>query len=304
MTILVTGGAGFIGSNTVELLCDLGYSVKVIDDLSLGFEKFVDPRAKFFKANISEEKILDEAMSGVNVVMHFAGSSIIKFSLDNPLSYIENNVMNGTKLLESMRRSGVNKIIFSSSAAVYGEPEKNPVPEDCSKKPIQPYGSSKLAFEAVLSSYYYSFGIQSTSLRFFNAYGPRDEQNPATRAVPMWIKESLTGKPIQTFWNGKQIRDYVYVKDVAQAHVDVLGLHGCNVFNIGSGNGVVMQYVLAEILKITGAKNQVIDRGERAGDPMNLVADTTAIFDAVLWKPKVNLHEGLIETINYFKSTL
>lgn len=300
-TILVTGGAGFIGSNTVEMLCDLGYSVRVIDDLSFGYEKFVDPRAKFFKANINNENILNEAMAGVDVVMHFAASSIIKFSLDNPLSYIENNIMNGTKLLECMRKFNVKKIIFSSSASVYGEPEKIPVIENSSKKPMQPYGASKLAFEAILSAYYHSFGIESTSLRFFNAYGPRDEQNPATRAVPMWIKEIIAGEPIKIYWNGKQVRDYVYVKDIAQAHIDVLELKGCNVFNIGSSTGVAMRDILEEIMKITDTKNQIIDQGERAGDPMRLVADTTAIFKAVGWKPKVNLHDGLVETINYYK---
>lgn len=301
-TILVTGGAGFIGSNTVELLCDLGYSVRVIDDLSFGHEKFIDSRATFFKANIAQEDILDKAIKGVDVVMHFAASSIIKFSLDNPLLYVENNIINGTKLLESMRKFGVKKIIFSSSASVYGEPEKIPVSENCSKKPMQPYGASKLAFESILSAYYHSFGIESTSLRFFNAYGPRDEQNPATRAVPMWIKEILKGEPIKIYWDGKQIRDYVYVKDIAQAHVDVMELGGCNVFNVGSGNGIVMRDVLEEILKITKTKNKIIDQGERAGDPMRLIADTTAIFDAVGWKPKTDLHTGLTETINYYKN--
>jgi len=301
-TILVTGGAGFIGSNTVKFLCDSGFSVRVIDDLSFGYKKFIDPRALFFEASISDEKILEKALTGVDAVMHFAASSIIKFSLDNPLSYVENNIVNGVKLLDVMRRVGVKKIIFSSSASVYGEPQSVPVKEDHSKNPMQPYGASKLAFESILSSYYYSFGIESTSLRFFNAYGPRDEQQPSTRAVPMWIKGMLAGEPIKIYWGGSQIRDYVFVRDIAQAHVDVLRLNGCNVFNIGSGTGVVMKDLLEEIMMIIGKKNEIIDMGERPGDPKKLVADITAIYEAVGWKPSVTLHDGLVETINYYKN--
>ncbi|MFA6554494.1 MAG: NAD-dependent epimerase/dehydratase family protein [Candidatus Paceibacterota bacterium] len=301
-TILVTGGAGFIGSNTVELLCDQGYSVRVIDDLSFGFKKFLDPRAKFYEASIADEKVLEEALLGVDAVFHFAASSIIKFSIDDPASYFENNIINGVKLLDSMRKIGVKKIIFSSSASVYGEPEQVPVKEDQMKKPLQPYGASKLAFEAVLSAYYHSFGIESTSLRYFNAYGPRDEQIPATRAVPMWIKEILANEPIKVYWKGCQLRDYVFVKDIAQAHIDVLDLGGCNVFNVGSGTGVVMTDLLEEIFEIIVKRNEVIDLGERVGDPMKLVADTSAIYKAVGWRPKYSLHDGLVEAINFYKN--
>ena len=302
--ILVTGGAGFIGSNTVELLCDYGHSVRVIDDLSFGYEKFVDPRAIFYKASIADAKVLNEAMSGVDIVMHFAASSIIKFSFEDPLSYIENNVVNGVKLLEAMRKAGVKKIIFSSSASVYGQPKEIPVKEDQVKKPMQPYGASKLAFESILSAYYNSFGIESTSLRYFNAYGPRDEQMPATRAVPVWIKAVLNNKPVEIYWDGKQFRDYVFVKDIARAHISVINLSGCNIFNIGSGSGVIMRDILKEIMSITKKKLKIINQGERLGDPMKLVADISAIYKSVGWKPEVNLHDGLVKTIEYYKNSL
>lgn len=300
-TILVTGGAGFIGSNTVKLLCNNGHLVRVIDDLSFGFEKFVDKRAKFYKASIADEKILEEAMVGVDVVMHFAGSSIIKFSLEDPLSYMENNIINGVKLLECMKKLNVKKIIFSSSASVYGELEKTPVKEDDPKKPIQPYGASKLAFESILNAYYHSFGIESVSLRYFNAYGPCDEQIPATRAVPMWIREILNDEPVKIYWNGSQLRDYVFVRDIAKAHESVMDISGCNIFNIGSGTGVVMMDILKEIISITGKTPKIIDQGERLGDPMKLVSDISAIRKVVSWKPEVSLHEGLVETIEYYK---
>ncbi|MES2437242.1 MAG: NAD-dependent epimerase/dehydratase family protein [Patescibacteria group bacterium] len=303
-TILVTGGAGFIGSNTVNLLCDQGHAVRVIDDLSFGYEEFLDPRATFFKGSLANNDVLDKALSGVDVVMHFAASSIIKFSIDNPLTYIENNIVNSTKLLEGMRRNNVKKIVFSSSASVYGEPLEIPITESHQKKPLQPYGASKMAFEDILSGYHHSFGIESVSLRFFNVYGPRDEQQPATRAVPLWIKAILRNEPVGVYWNGDQLRDYIFVRDVAQAHSDVMNLPGCNAFNIGSGSGIIMRDLLEEIVKLTGSTSEIKDLGERLGDPAKLVADTSAIHKAVGWKPKVSLTEGLQEAIAFYKSRM
>ncbi|MBI5140469.1 MAG: NAD-dependent epimerase/dehydratase family protein [Candidatus Vogelbacteria bacterium] len=300
-TILVTGGAGFIGSNIVKLLCDDGHSVRIVDDLSFGFEKFVDNRAKFYKASIANDKVLDEALVGVDTVFHLAASSIIKYSIENPMSYIENNVLNGVKLLESMRRAGVKKIIFSSSASVYGEPEEIPIKESHPKKPMQPYGATKLSFENILQAYYHSFGVESTSLRYFNAYGPSDEQQPVTRAVPTWIKQILNGEPPTVYWSGNQLRDYVFVKDIAQAHLAVAELDGWNVFNIGSGTGILMRDLLQEIFLILGMETKIIDRGERPGDPERLVADISAIYKAVNWRPEVSLHDGMLETVRYYK---
>jgi UDP-glucose 4-epimerase len=302
-TILVTGGAGFIGSNTVTELLQRGFVVRVIDDLSFGFKRFVDEKAEFSQASLAEKAQLDKALAGVDVVMHFAASSIIKFSLEDPLSYVENNIANGVRLLEGMRRNSVKKIIFSSSASVYGEPLRVPVGEDHPTKPLQPYGASKLAFESLLSAYFHSFGIESVSLRFFNVYGPRDEQQPVTRAVPHWIKSCLKNKPVILNWGGKQLRDYVFVRDVAQAHIDVMDLKGCRVFNIGSGTGIVMKDLLEEIIRLTRSKSAVVDGGDRAGDPARLVADTDLIFKAVGWKPKVKLRDGLAETVEYYKKS-
>ncbi|MSU55010.1 MAG: NAD-dependent epimerase/dehydratase family protein [Candidatus Taylorbacteria bacterium] len=302
--IVVTGGAGFIGSNTVELLCDLGFHVRVIDDLSFGYRDFVDPRAEFTQASIGDREKVLKILNGADAVIHFAASSIIKFSIENPAFYIQNNILNGTVLLEAMRETGVKKIIFSSSASVYGEPDRVPIQEGDSKRPLQPYGATKLAFEAILSAYYNSYGIESVSLRYFNAYGPRDEQKPATRAVPMWIKEILSGETVKTYWKGSQRRDYVFVKDIAKAHVDVLDLKGCHVFNIGSGEGVLMKDILSEIISLTGKSPTVEDQGERMGDPKILVADISSIKKAVGWQPKFNLHDGLLETVSYYKKRL
>lgn len=298
--ILVTGGAGFIGSHVTELLCNRGHSVAVVDDLRFGYNKFVDKRAMFFQFPIEDVRLMEKALNGVDVVMHLAASSIISLSYERPLEYFQNNLINGITLLEAMRKTGVTKIIYSSTSSVYGEPTKTPISEDMPTNPLHPYAASKLAFEHALQAYYYSFGIESVSLRYYNAYGPRDEQKPATRAIPMWIDAVLRNKPVPWYWKGRQIRDYVYVKDIAQAHLDVLELKGVHCFNIGYGKPVVMKDVLATLEKIVGHKLKTKDMGQRKGDPMKSYADITKIKNAVGWTPKVSLEEGLAKTFAYY----
>ncbi len=301
--ILVTGGAGFIGSNTTRLLCDRGHKVIVFDNLSTGYEKLVDKRAKFVKGDLLNRGEITRALKGIDRVFHFSATSYIKASIDNPVACFENNVMATVNLLEGMRKNNIKYIVASSSASVYGEPEMIPVKEDSVKKPLQPYGGSKLAVEAVLSSYYFSFGINSTSLRYFNAYGPYDEMQPITRAVPNWIKQVLNDQPISLYWKGKQLRDYVFVEDIARAHLAVMDLPGYNYFNVGSGNGVVMIDLLKSIFKAIGRQTPVIDLGKRPGDPTRLVADTTKIRNAVGWKPVHSLDEGIKTTVEYFRNS-
>lgn len=302
--ILVTGGAGFIGSHVAELFCDKGYDVYIVDDLSSGFEKFVDPRAHFFKGRIQDKEILDKVLPGVSTVIHLAASSIIKFSFENPCEYFENNIIGGVRLLDSMRKNGVKKMIFSSSAAVYGEPDKNLISEDDEKHPRTPYGASKLAFEEILEAYYYSFGLESVSLRYFNVYGPRDEQRPATRAIPIWTKSMLLGKPVPLYWDGRQKRDYIYVSDVAEAHLKAMSISGNHCINIGSGKGIVMRDILKILEKLTKGKVRVENRGERLGDPNVLVTAITKAKKLLGWEPKTSFKDGLERTIEYYRENL
>lgn len=296
----MTGGAGFIGSHVTELLCNRGYAVTVVDDLRFGYKKFVDRRALFRKHSIEDLKAMEKALEGIDAVMHLAASSIISVSYQKPLEYFENNFTNGLTLLEAMRKTGVTKIIYSSTSSVYGEPTKTPISEDMPTNPLHPYAASKLAFEYALQAYYYSFGIESVSLRYYNVYGPRDEQKPPTRAIPMWIDAVLRNKPVPWYWQGRQIRDYVYVKDIAQAHLDVLNLKGIHCFNIGSGKGVLMKDVFKMLEKIVGRKLKTKDMGERLGDPMRSFADIRKIRHAVGWVPNVSLEEGLAKTLAYY----
>lgn len=299
--ILVTGGAGFIGSNTVRLLCDLGMEVTVFDNLSFGYEDLVDKRAKFIKGDLLDKKAISQALKGIDKVFHFAAISIIKLSIDDPEHCFKTNIDGLINLLEGMRKNNVRYLVNSSSASVYGNPKVIPATEDSEKEPLQPYGASKLAAEAILSSYFHSYGINSTSLRYFNAYGPHDEQQPTTRAVPAWIKAVLNHQPIPLYWKGNQLRDYVYVQDIAQAHIAVMDLQGFNYYNIGSGNGVLMKDLLEKIFTKVGYRTEIIDKGKRLGDPKVLVADISKIRKAVGWKPSFNLDKGLDLTINYFR---
>lgn len=301
--ILVTGGAGFIGSNTTRLLCDMGCHVIVFDNLSTGYKKLIDTRAKFIEGDLRNKNEITKAVKGVDRVFHFAASSFIQVTIDDPIGCFQNNIMATVNLLEAMRKNEVKYLVNSSSASVYGEPEIIPVSEDSKKQPLQPYGASKLAVEALLSSYYHAFGINSTSLRYFNAYGPRDEQLPITRAVPNWIKQVLTNQPISLYWKGKQLRDYVFVEDIAAAHLAVMDLTGYNYFNIGTGKGILMVDLLESIFEAVGKRTEIRDLGERLGDPMRLVADTTKIAKVVGWEPTRSLDEGIKTTVEYFRGS-
>ncbi len=299
--ILVTGGAGFIGSNTVRLLCDQGMEVTVLDNLSFGYKEFVDERAQFIKGDLLNKDTVNQALLGVDKVFHFAAISIIKQSIDDPVNCFKTNIDGIINLLEGMRSNNVRFLVNSSSASVYGTPKVIPVPEDSEKEPLQPYGASKLAVEAILSSYFHTYGINSTSLRYFNAYGPFDEQMPVTRAVPTWIKAVLGNKPIPLYWKGEQLRDYVFVADIAKAHLAVMDLRGLNYFNIGSGKGILLKEILEKIFTKIGHRTEVLDMGERPGDPKDLVADTTKIKEAVGWVPSFDIDKGLDVTVDYYR---
>jgi UDP-glucose 4-epimerase len=302
--VLITGGAGFIGSNAARIFCDAGHEVVVVDDLSFGYQALVDPRARFVRASFDDVQMLDGVLPGIEVVMHFAASSIIQFAFERPSEYVHNNVSRGVTLLEAMRRHDVRRIVFSSTASVYGEPTRIPVEEDDPKNPIQVYGASKLAFEMILSGYFYAFGINSTTFRYFNAYGPNDEQQPVTRAVPRWIKAALRDEPLLVYWGGEQLRDYVFVEDIVHAHMLATEVDGCHRYNLGSGTGVLMRDLAQEILALTGSKSVLVDGGERPGDASRLIANTDRVARELNWRPRVPREEALQRTIAFYRSRL
>lgn len=303
MRVFVTGGAGFVGSHVVDALIKEGHEVTVYDNLEKGYKENVNSQAKFILGDLKDKETLSKEIAGHDAVIHMAAESIIKDSISNPEEFIKKNINYAINLLEAMRQNKINKIVFSSSAAVYGETEDRPVKEDSKKEPMHPYGASKLAIENILSGYFHAFGINSISLRYFNVYGPRDDQLPVTRAVPNWIKLTLLNKPSKLYWKGKQLRDYIFAKDVASAHVLTLkNCDGLNVYNVGSGNGARVLDILEAVFKALGKKGNVVDAGERKGDAHRLVANTNKIKKELGWAPKYSLEEGMKETVEFYKT--
>lgn len=301
MKILVTGGAGFIGSWVSKLLTNQGHQVVILDNLSHGYKENVDPRAKFIVGDISDSKKTKEALKGVDAVIHMAGLIVVPESVKDPVKYTQNNVLGTVSLLESMKEAGVKKIIFSSSACVYGTPDKLPIKEDAPLRPDNPYGATKASVEAFLQAFHANFSFDVTVLRYFNPYGPGRLAPPITHAIPNFIMATLAKKPIPLYWKGEQIRDFIYIEDLAQAHVDVLSLSGFNIFNLGMEKGVKVKDVVEMIFEIVGYKVPIDDLGKRAGDVHANYASSEKLKKAVGWRAKVDLKEGLKRTIEYYK---
>lgn len=305
-TILVTGGAGYIGSHAVLALRDAGWPVVVVDNLSTGFRFAVPDDVPLVEADIEDQATVEEAMRrhGVGAVMHFAGSIIVPESVENPLKYYHNNTAKTRGLIESAVRCGVRHFIFSSTAATYGVPEVSPVGEDCPQRPINPYGMSKLMSEIMLRDVSAAHPLNYCALRYFNVAGadPQSRSGQSTAGATHLIKvavEAALGKRdhVSVFGtdfdtpDGTGVRDYIHVSDLAAAHV--LALEALMAepeknyqLNCGYGRGFSVLEVLDAVDRVT---NRTIERrmeGRRAGDPPALVSDNRAILATFPWKPK------------------
>lgn len=301
MNILVTGGAGFIGSHVTRLLLDEGHDVVVLDNLTKGYKDLVDHRAKLQVADIKNNSKTKQVLKGIDAVIHMAGLIVVPESVKDPVKYCDNNVIGTVSLLDSMKDAGVKKIIFSSSACVYGTPDQLPIREDAPVRPDNPYGAGKASIEAFLQAFNAVYGIDAVILRYFNPYGPGELHEPETHAIPNFIKAILAKKPIPLYWQGEQIRDFIYIEDLARAHIDVLTLSGYQVFNIGTETGVKVKDVIQEIFKIVGYEVPIDDLGKRPGDVAATYASSAKLQKAVGWKAKVDLREGLKRTIDFYK---
>jgi len=302
MKILVTGGAGFIGSHVTKQLIDKGHEVVVFDNLSRGYRSLIDAKASFVCASLSEKKRLVDALIGIDTVIHMAAFIIVPESVEKPDLYWENNVVSTKILLEAMEEEGVKKIIFSSSATVYGDPDQLPLFEDSPvKKAENPYGQTKIEMEKLIKKAHEDNGLSAIILRYFNPYGPNELHKPETHAIPNFIKATLDHKPIPLFWKGEQIRDFIYIEDLAAAHVAPLSLEGSHIFNVGTGKGTKVIDIVNKIFEITGCKVPIEDLGRRVGDVPANWASSKKIQKELGWKAKVSLGEGLRKTIEFFK---
>jgi UDP-glucose 4-epimerase len=302
MKILVTGGAGFVGSRVVEYLLRDGHTVTVFDNLSTGFAHAVPDGASLVEGDLRDASAVSDAVEGHDAVIHLAAQALVPESVSDPQKAFDINLVGGFNLIEAMRKHGITRIVHSSTAAVYGNPEQVPIREDDRKLPINPYGSTKLAFEALLHSYHAAYGFNVTMFRYFNPYGPTEHHEPETHAIPNFIRAALDGTPVPLYWKGEPIRDFFFVDDIARAHVMGLSRDGYNVYNLGSGDGVRVGDVVETIFSITGSRAEIADLGERPGDPMQLFADTSRANNELGWKPEVSIEEGLRLTVEAFKN--
>lgn len=305
-TILVTGGAGYIGSHAVLALLDAGYPVTVLDNLTTGFRWAVDPRAAFVHGAVEDDTLVRDALTrhGVRAILHFAGSILVPESVDNPLKYYKNNTVASRALIESAVACGVPHFIFSSTATLYGIVEEWPIREDFPIQPINPYGRSKQMTEMMLADVAAAHPINYAALRYFNVAGadPKGRSGQSTAGATHLIKvavEAATGKRghVAIFGtdygtrDGTGLRDYIHVSDLAAAHLDALETLMANpgrslTLNVGYGTGSTVLEVLDAVDRVT---NMTIERRiepRRAGDPPILVADNSAILAALPWRPK------------------
>lgn len=314
MKILVTGGAGYIGSHTVRKLKDAGHEIVIFDNLSSGHLDAIKG-FKLFNGDLASKVDLEKVFSENNfdAVVHFAGSIEAGESMNDPKRFFNNNLINGLNLLEAMLKHDVKKIVFSSTAAVYGEPQKMPIEETDPKIPTNVYGQTKLMFEQVLDAYDHAYEIKSVCLRYFNATGadPSGEIGPdhknKTHLLTLTLLTALGKRDsIKIFGtnyptpDGTGIRDYVHVNDLADAHVLALNfLQKNNIsdkFNLGNEKGTSVREVIEISKKITGVDFKVIEEPRRDGDPANLYASSKKAQNILGWKPKFPNMEQIIET--------
>ncbi len=310
MNVLVTGGAGYVGSIVTEELLKKGYHVVVLDNLQQGHRKAVLPEAKFVKLDTGDGSNLDKVLLEyeVDAVLHMAAETVVEYSMTDPKRYYHSNVISGINLLDSMLAHNVRKIVFSSSAAVYGEPEYTPIDEDHPKQPINSYGDSKLVFERILHWYGLAYGLQHVSFRYFNAAGASEhlgeDHHPETHLVPNVLRVAMGKTNAVTVYgtdyptkDGSCLRDYVHVVDIARAHVlalEKLDNMSGQVFNLGSGNGYSVLEVLATVERMTGRKIQHRIGSRRMGDPAVLVASCDKAKSLLGLQPSFSKLEDIV----------
>lgn len=322
MRILVTGGAGFIGSHIVKQLLEQNHEVVVYDiekyqgdgrvskvsngnsEKPLDISDTFPSSPTFILGDVKDTKLLVESLSGVDAVIHMASFISVEESVKNPLKYMDNNVLGTASLLIAMREAAIKKIVFSSSATVYGEPESLPILENAPLSAFNPYAASKIAMEALCESFSRTDGFDVTILRYFNPYGPGENHVPETHAIPNFIKAGIDKRPVPLYWKGEQVRDFIYVEDLAAAHIAVLDQSGYKVFNVGAETGVKIIDILTKLSYILGYELEVEDLGKRKGDVMANYASSAKLKEATGWEAKVSLEEGLRKTVEYFKGDM
>ena len=304
MKALVTGGAGFIGSNIVGLLLEEGHSVVVLDDLSTGYRRNLDPfpQVEFIEADVRGAEAVAQAMDGADVVFHLAASVGNVRSIENPIQDSEVNVIGTLRVLEAARRAGVRKIVFSSSAGIFGELKVLPIREDHPVEPDSPYGASKLAAEKLCLAYARLYDMEAVCLRYFNVYGINQRYDAYGNVIPIFAHRLLHGLSLIIYGDGEQTRDFISVHDVAQANLlaaETSGLSGA--FNIASGTVITINDLTDLMRDVSGIDTGVEYAPPRKGDVLHSKADISAAQQALGYEPSVGMVEGLTKYMDWAK---
>ena len=312
MRVAVTGGAGYIGSVVTEVLVRDGHQVLVIDNLCKGHRHAVDATTGFAEVDLIDTSAVTGALArfGTEAVIHMAAHSLVGESVTDPAKYYRNNVAAGLSLLDAMRAAGVGQLVFSSTAAVYGEPARQPIEESDATRPTNPYGETKLALERALAWFAGAYGLSSISLRYFNAAGATarhgEDHDPETHLIPLVLRAADGRLPFVTIFgddyatpDGTCIRDYVHVEDLARAHVLALGALGtpgiCTAYNLGcGGRGYSVREVIDAAVRVTGRSIPERLAARRPGDPAVLIASSGKIRRDLGWEPRHGRLDAII----------
>jgi UDP-glucose 4-epimerase len=306
MKVLVTGGAGFIGSNLVDRLVLEGHDVAVVDNLATGKRRNLNRKAKFYKLDIQSHRLQRVFRNErPSVVMHLAAQMDVRRSVKEPIFDAQVNILGTLNLLEQAFNHGTRKIVFASSGgAIYGEQDEFPAPETHPTRPLSPYGISKLCGEHYLSYYQRMSGIQFVSLRYANVYGPRQDPKGEAGVVAIFIQKMLQGEQPIINGNGLQTRDFVFVDDVVDANLAVMGQGIQGLYNVGTGAETTINDLFAALRELTNASSREVHGPARKGEQIRSVVDPSRLRKELNWDPRVPLKEGLRRTVAFFRAQM
>jgi UDP-glucose 4-epimerase len=304
MRALVTGGAGFIGSNLVRLLLDEGHDVVVLDNLTSGYERNLERfrGVPFVRGDIRDAASVAQAIRGVEVVFHMAASVGNTRSIEHPIDDSEINVIGTLRILEAARAAGCRKVVFSSSAGIFGQLKHLPIREDHPVEPDSPYGASKLAAEKHCLAYAKLYPLEAVSLRYFNVYGVNQRYDAYGNAIPIFAHRLIAGEPLTIFGDGEQTRDFINVRDVVRANYQAGQARGVSgAFNIGSATSISINRLVERMAALGGFQHQVRHAPPRAGDVRDSIADVSKARAAFGFDPAVDLEEGLAQYLAWMQ---
>ena len=303
MKILVTGGAGFIGSHVVNTYINTGHDVIVIDDLSSGEKKFINPKANFYQLNIHAPEvrtILEKEK--ITVINHHAAQISVSKSFANPLFDANSNIIGTLQLLQNAVSLGIKKFVFASTGgAMYGKQKSFPASEEHSCQPLSPYGIAKLCAENYINYFCMQHGLNTTILRYSNVYGPHQNPHGEAGVVAIFCQRLIEGLPPIIYGDGEQTRDFISIRDITKANTLALDPQCIGIFNVGTGNEISVNFLTQSLLKIGELDIAVEHRPARKGEQRRSAIDSKKLLKSFGWKPDVSLEEGLVETFNYFK---